>query len=162
MPRAVDANALGDRGESIFYTILTTFHGTKPLFRPAFLGAKWFAADFAVELVGQTGAFFLIQVKTTETGLNAKKRLKVSVSAERYNALAATPLPTYVVGVDNPSEIAYISAAMYPRKRKLSSLTTRYSLREPAIRQLLFEEVSSFWSAVRTTARWATTAFQDE
>lgn len=156
------SDALGDRGEAILYTILTTFHGSKPLFRPVFLGAKWAVADFAVELLGQPGAFFLIQVKTTEQGMNTKKRLKVSVTKERYNALASTAVPTYIVGVDNPAETAYISAALQPRKAKLSSLTTRYSLRESLVRQRLFDEVQAFWQTVSATAVWMTSVFQDE
>ena len=56
-------DALGQRGESILYTTITSFHGSAPLFQPAFLGEKWPVADFVVELFDQAGWFALLQVK---------------------------------------------------------------------------------------------------
>jgi len=78
MAQRRDSNALGDRGESLFFLAATAFHGARPLFRPAALGSKWPTADYAVELVGRPGQFFLVQVKTTRQGYTAGGRLRIS------------------------------------------------------------------------------------
>jgi Domain of unknown function (DUF4365) len=144
----IDRNSLGDRGESILAVALLTFHGNAPLFRLAHLGAKWPTADYAVELVAKPGRFFLIQVKTTQKGMQKNRRLQIQVVKAKYNALASTPVPRYVVGVDNDKEDAFICAATKLRQRQISSLTTAHSLKLPETRRLLFEEVDAFWTAV--------------
>jgi hypothetical protein len=155
-------DALGDRGESIVFVNLTAFHGGKPLFRPAPLGAKWPIADFAVELVGYPGTFFLLQAKATQAGMNVRKRLKVSVTRAAFNSLVTSPIPRYVVGVDEPTETAYISAALAPRTSKLSSVSTAHSLRDAGVRQTLFDEVLEFWAAARQAAPWSATKLTDK
>lgn len=157
----IDTNALGERGESILNTILMTFHDATPLFKPVFLGGKWAIADFAIELVGRPGAFFLIQAKSTINGTNTKGRLKIAVPKDKYNALASTPIPSYVVGINDPDETAFICAAMNPRRAKLSSLCTLYPLRNAEVRQRLFNEVNAFWSSVNENAFWTVTEFGD-
>lgn len=68
----VNQDAIGARGEAIVTNLLTRRHGRDgPLFRPQFLGEKYPAIDFSVELVGVAGdhtPFFFPQAKTTATG----------------------------------------------------------------------------------------------
>lgn len=149
---AIDTNAIGERGEAIFFTRMTALHGRYPLFRPAFLGDKWAVADFAVELVGHPGKYFLVQVKSTTRGLNARSRLRVGVSTERYQQLVNAWIPSYVVGIDDATEEAYIWAAG-PRTAGPTSLKTQYPLRDAAVRQQLHDEVRSFWQTASAGVR---------
>jgi len=107
----IDKNALGERGEAIFYVITTKFQGKKPLFRPASLGSKWPVADYAVELVGKPGRFFLVQVKASTLGFTKAGRIRVKVTFQPIVKLLASPVPAYVVAVDEPNERAYIVEA---------------------------------------------------
>jgi hypothetical protein len=157
----IDSNALGDRGEAILVAILTTFHGKRPLFRPVLLGAKWPVADLAVELVGRPGAFFLVQAKSTRQGLNRNRRLRAGVSLKHFNSLVTTKVPTYIVGIDDHGEAAFISAALTRRRATLSSLCTRFPLREEAVRLKLFDEVASFWMKVRRARIAKTSKLKD-
>ncbi len=50
------SNELGQRGEALFYVLITKSYGrVKPIFRPQFLGDKWPTVDFIVELVKEEG-----------------------------------------------------------------------------------------------------------
>src|SRR5262245_22873586 len=62
------SNLIGDRGENIFELAITDYREfARPLFKPGFLGDKWPAVDYYVELVGVEGStpFFFAQIKTT-------------------------------------------------------------------------------------------------
>jgi hypothetical protein len=144
----IDTNSLGDRGESILAVALLTLHGKKPLFRPAHLGAKWPTADYVVELMGKPGRFFLVQVKATRRGFLKNGRLGIQVRKDKFNLLASTLVPRYVVGVDDVKEDVFICAAATRRKKHLSSLTTSHSLKSKSIRRLLFNEVDAFWKSI--------------
>ncbi|NYE61250.1 hypothetical protein FHW58_002457 [Duganella sp. 1224] len=139
-----DQNAIGERGESIFFTRITALHGPRPLFKPAFLGDKWAVADYAIELVGHPGRYFLVQVKATTNGVNAMGNLKAQVEHFRYQKLVNAWIPTYVVGVDDSTEEAYVCATR-PLKGGLSSIKTSFPLRDPIVRQQLYDEVLAFW-----------------
>jgi len=46
-------NLIGDRGEAIFESVMTKFHGAQPIFRrPRFMGEKWPNIDYVCELLG--------------------------------------------------------------------------------------------------------------
>jgi len=160
-PAELDRNLLGDRGESILKFVLLTFHGKAPLFRPADLGGKWPVADYVVELLGKPGRFFLIQVKSTQRGIQKNGRLRIQVGMDKYNALASTTVPRYIVGIDDAKEDAYICAARTCRTSQLSSLTTAHSLKLPQTRRILFEEVDAFWKAVGRK-HFSSSAFSDK
>ena len=64
----------GFRGERIVELCLTDYLAfPKPLFRPGFLGDKWPAIDFYVELAEVIGRrlYFFAQVKATTSALAA-------------------------------------------------------------------------------------------
>lgn len=155
-----DTNAVGDRGESLFRLAVTSFHGLKPLFRPAALGDKWPVADFAVELVGHPGYFFLVQVKSTRRSLTKRKRLPIKVGRGKFNSLVSAQIPAYLIGVHEPGEKIYITAAVTRRSTDVSSVTTKHSLTRRAVRKKLFDEVKRFWSVVRSNRLWQTSEFK--
>jgi hypothetical protein len=141
---------IGNRGESIFEVWITKVKSPDrlPLFRPHFLGDKFATLDFLVELVGfQEGiAYFFVQVKTTTQGYTSHvpKRLKIQVTKEDIDRMKAFPAPTYIVGVDEVNEQAYIASVSGKSVGRVSSLPTSYPL-NPANLQLLWDEVASYW-----------------
>jgi hypothetical protein len=63
--------ATGKRGEAIFVRAIMSFCGNAiSYFNPVFLGEKYEALDYLVELIGveRTTPFFFVQVKTTRLG----------------------------------------------------------------------------------------------
>jgi hypothetical protein len=155
-------NAIGDRGEAIFTSVITTFHGRLPLFRPPrFLGEKWPFADFVCELEGPWTTirpFFFVQVKSTRAGYTKDKGcLKVSISRDAARGLAGYQAPIYVAGVDARRELVYI-VGVAGRIVTLPSLHTGTTL-DAAGRRALWEEVRGYWRIVRRPAHW--TSFRD-
>jgi hypothetical protein len=143
--------ALGRRGEAIFFVLMTEFHSDDgPIFRPQFLGDKWPYVDFIVELVVKKGTpvpYFFVQVKTTRGGYTKEeKRLKVRVSKELVCGLAYYPAPTYVVGIDEIDEQGYIVSANGENLASISSLSTAFPVNQHN-REVLWQEVKGFWSA---------------
>ena len=130
-------DAIGLRGESIFSAALTKLYGRpEPLFNPRFLGEKYPAVDYIVELNTPSTriiSYFFVQVKTTRAGYTKREhRLKVKVLDKDVTRLVALPAPTYVVGVDEVNEATYIVSANGRYTRGLSSLSTRFhSISQP-------------------------------
>lgn len=70
-------NVIGERGEIIFELAITDFlEFEQPLFKPGFLGERWPAVDYYIELVGVEGAtpFFFAQIKTTTATISPRAR----------------------------------------------------------------------------------------
>lgn len=145
----VDTDAIGDRGESIVTSLLLRRYGQpRSRFRPQFLGEKYPTVDFIVELVGAEGnhvPFFFAQVKATSTGYDAHGRLKVKVPRDKLAGLVRYPAPTYVFGVDEVGERAFIVAAQTGGAVSLSSVRVDYPLDEAQTLQDLYNEVQTFW-----------------
>ncbi|XXT17266.1 DUF4365 domain-containing protein [Sorangium sp. So ce429] len=157
---AVDTNSLGERGEQIAFLALTSLHGNKPLFRPSHLGAKWPVADFVVELDDLPGRVFLLQVKTTQGGIGKwKQRISVDVDAERLRLLLGAPMPAYVVAVHEPTKSAYV--ALPKTSKRIRSLSTKFSLDAPTVRQSLYDEVKKFWTEQATPFAPVNSMFSD-
>lgn len=140
---------IGDRGESIFKVRITQPCGTppEPLFRAVFLGEKKATLDFMVELIGlhKRSAYCFIQVKTTikEVKPNAKT-LKVGIKQVDIARMVRYPGPTYIVGVDETAETAYIISANTIVPKDLPSIPTTYPL-DPANLAKLWKEVDKYW-----------------
>ena len=103
----------GSRGERIVEVRLTKRHDSsdRPLFRPAFLGDKWPAIDFYVELETPLGRrpYFFAQVKSTAGQLSPRAtHLAVSGRREDVARLLQIPGPTYLLGVHEPSERVFV------------------------------------------------------
>jgi hypothetical protein len=143
---------IGDRGQSLAHARLTEIapNSLSPFFLAHFLGDKCPTFDFLVELVGagRWRPFFFVQVKATRKGYTKgpPPRLKVSVSAEDVREMVLHPAPTYVVGVDEPGEKAYVIAVFGNMKGPISSLSTRHPLNRPNL-QLLWDEVQGYWNS---------------
>jgi hypothetical protein len=139
---------LGRRGENIAFVRLTEVCQANdlPYFVPYFLGDKWPLFDALVELVG-TGnktPFFFAQVKATRAGYNAKGRLKVEVAKSDVLGIVLYPAPTYVIGIDERQERAYVVAVHGAMNRKISSLSTAHELNPTTLKQL-WDEVRDYW-----------------
>ena len=147
-------NALGARGEAIFYVLMTEFHSEDgPIFRPQFLGEKWPTVDFVVELLGAGSAvpFFFVQVRTTRSGFTARQqRLKVRVSHANLRRLGQIPAPTYVIGIDEIEETGYILSANGESATRIASLPTAHPI-DRRRREQLWNEVYEYWEARQMT-----------
>jgi|SRR5882724_1667682 len=145
------SDELGKRGESLFYVTITRFYGRElPLFRPQFLGDKWPTLDFFVELMGagDTTPYFFAQVRATRRGRSKNGRLRVAVHRDEMRRLALYPAPTFVVGIDEISEEAYILSANGESTNSLASLPTDFPINETN-QALLWEEVKEFWTRTK-------------
>ncbi|QTA87560.1 DUF4365 domain-containing protein [Desulfonema magnum] len=142
-------NSVGQRGEAIFYVLITKFYGRdKPIFRPQFLGDKWQNVDFIVELEDYSGKikpFFFVQVKSTKSGYTKiKQRLKVKVRKKHVLSLSSYPAPTYIVGIDEVSEEGFVISANGESLSGISSIPTDNPINEKT-QNILWEEVRNFW-----------------
>jgi hypothetical protein len=139
---------LGRRGENIAFVRLTEVCQANdlPYFLPHFLGDKCPLFDALVELVGAGGKtpYFFAQIKATREGYNTKGRLKVKVEKSDVIGIVQYPAPTYVIGIDEIQEQAYIVAVYGRMNEKISSLNTANEL-NPTTLKLLWDEVRDYW-----------------
>src|SRR5262249_15613575 len=120
-----------------------------PYFWPHYLGEKYETLDFLVELVdaGEKTPFFFVQVKSTRkayTKTHTPPRLRVEVSETDVRRMAAYPAPTYVIGVQESEERAFIISVRTGMCEKISSITTAHELNCTTLKQL-WDEVRAFW-----------------
>lgn len=139
----------GYRGEKILELCLTDYTGLpEPLFRPGFLGDKWPAIDFYIELTTIPGKrpYFFGQVKTTTSQLAPEsKTLGISTKKEDIEHLLAIPGPTYIFGVHEPTKKVYIRSVHWGVPIKaITSIPLAYELRSQAL-QTLHHEVCNYW-----------------
>lgn len=142
---------IGERGESIFRVRITQPCGTppEPLFRWVFLGQKNATIDFLIELVGLTNrsAYCFVQVKTTIKKVKPNaKTLKVGIKKRDIARMVGYPGPTYIVGVDEHSEIAYIISANKLTSKDLHSIPLSYPLDAVNLKKL-WTEVNNYWTS---------------
>lgn len=143
----------GFRGEKIVELCLTSYSDfARPLFRPGFLGDKWPAIDFYVELNGVRGRrpYFLIQIKSTTNALPAQAT-SIKIWSKRHDVarLLQIPGPTYILGVHEPSERIFIkSVHMGIAVRAITRIQLANELTSNNLRRL-HHEVRRFW---QTTA----------
>jgi Domain of unknown function (DUF4365) len=142
-------DGIGRRGEIIFCARITNFCGREtPYFRTYFLGEKAQTLDFMIERVGAGDhtRFFFVQVKTTRQGYTKKgRRLKVGMSGSDIPRFSFVPAPTYLVGIDEPQEIAFILAIVEGMTDTISSLPTDFPLDCTNLPRL-YAEVEQFWA----------------
>jgi len=144
----VAADDIGDRGQWLFCLLMTQIAPgrTEPFFRPRFLGDKFPTFDFLVELVGKEAYFFFAQVKTTQQGYRpgkGVKRLRVNVSHEDVQRMVASPIPTYLVGMDEVQKVGYLLSLNEPRTSGLGGLPARHVIDCDNL-QRLWHEVQIF------------------
>ena len=137
---------VGGRGESIFELAITDYSQfPNPLFRAAFLGDKWPALDYLVELTGVKGMtpIFFVQVKTTAQPI-ANNRLLVALPPKKTKALVRIPGPTYLVGVQEPMKRVFIRAVNDNVAQGVYHIPVTHEL-TPANLVVLYDEVRAFW-----------------
>ena len=151
----------GFRGEKIVELCLTEYSAFRaPLFRPGFLGDKWPAIDFYVELNGvrDKRPYFLIQSKSTSAALNPRATsLKISSKKEDVVRLLQIPGPTYILGVHEPSRRVFAkSVHTGVAARAITRIEFTHEL-TPVNLQKLYEEVRDYWRS--TTHKPFTSVF---
>lgn len=140
----------GFRGEKLTELALTDYSQfERPLFQPGFLGDKWPAIDFYVELTAVAGKrpYFFLQTKTTTSRLtNQSKNLRVSTHKIDIVRLLQIPGPTYIAGVHEPTKRVFIrSVHTGVPKTAITRIPLAYEL-SPVNLQLLHDEVREFWN----------------
>lgn len=123
-----------------------------PFFRPRFLGEKSPARDFIVEVVeAAADYYFFVQVKATRKGYTKRgRRLKVGVSMEDVSRLSRMSAPAYLVGVDEPNDLAYILAILPSTTGPIASMPTNFPLDCTHLPRL-HREVVDYWTGRDTT-----------
>jgi hypothetical protein len=143
---------IGGRGEAIAFARLARICRTDadlPYFWPRYLGEKGRTFDFLVELVdaGESTPFFFVQVRSTRKNFTTSRRpprLRVEVSEEEVRRMVAYPAPTYIIGVHEGEERAFIVSVHGNMSNSIPSITTAHELTSETLRRL-WEEVRDFW-----------------
>jgi Domain of unknown function (DUF4365) len=148
---SVDADDIGDRGQWLFCLLITQVCPGRngPFFRPRFLGDKYSTFDYLVELVGSEAHFFFVQVKSTRLGYRqgrGTKRLRVNVNRRDVQRMTASPVPSSVVGIDEPQKVGYLLSMNEPREAGIGGLPARHLLDCNNL-QRFWQEVQDFWAS---------------
>jgi hypothetical protein len=144
-------DVLGFRGEKLVELRLTDYSEfQRPLFRPGFLGDKWPAIDFYVELNSVRGKrpYFFAQVKATSSSLTPEStHLNISARRTDVERLLRIPGPTYIFGVHEPSKRVFVrSVHTGIPVQAITRIPVAYELTSTNL-EALHREVRDFWSA---------------
>jgi hypothetical protein len=165
---SASTNAIGEFGEGLVRTSFSRPVRSiyrRPLFRVAGLGDKFPIADFLVEVLDgneDSLGFFFVQAKSTSTSKPTSKRLKLKIDLVKFNKLAATPAPTFLVGVDIMAEKVFLIAAPKPKKKKIYSITKSFDLIDDSVRINLYNEVVGYWRKTKAKLNKRKTQFSNE
>jgi hypothetical protein len=97
--------------------------------------------------------YFLAQVKSTHRGFTRnRRRLLVQVDAEDVRRMVLCPFPTYLIGVDEPHDRAYIVSVHGEIGGPIRSMPARYPL-SPRNLDRLWEEVTAHWTKLDAAAK---------
>lgn len=140
----------GSRGEKILELCLTEYESLpEPLFWPGFLGDKWPAVDFYVELNAVPGKrlYFFAQAKSTSQPLSPRaKSLTISATKEDIRQLLSIPGPTYLFGIHEPSKRVFVhSVHQGMAVRAITRIPVRFELNSRTLKEL-HDEIQSFWN----------------
>ncbi|WP_417913277.1 hypothetical protein [Candidatus Electronema sp. TJ] len=140
----------GFRGEKIVELCLTDYQAfDRPLFRPGFLGDKWPAVDFYVELEEVEGKrlYFFAQTKATADNSSlSEKGLHIYTKRRDIENLLQIPGPTYIFGVHEPTKRVFIRSihSGIPVKA-ISRIPLTHELTSINLKKL-HNEVCRYWS----------------
>lgn len=154
----------GKRGEFIAAERLLDFCGNpRPYFNHHLLVDKMPTYDLLVELTGGAGGkpYFFAQVKATRSGGTAGTadlKVQVKAKAKDVRAMLVCPIPTYLIGVDEKAEIAYIVSIHGKIAGGISSIPTAYPLDRNNLR-ILRDEVRAYWRTLAIASAARTSAF---
>jgi len=152
----------GKRGEFIASERLLDFCGRSiPYFDPYLLGEKFPTYDLLVELTGQHASkpYFLAQVKSTRSGgKKGMADLNVQLKTQDVRFMIRCPIPTYLIGVDEKAEVAYIISIHGNLTGGISSIPTTFPLDRGNLR-VLRDEVQAYWRTLAPSSKMKTSAF---
>ena len=139
----------GFRGEKIVELCLTDYSAfARPLFRPGFLGDKWPAIDFYVELNGVRARrpYFFVQSKATTSRLTTlSTSVKISSTRDDIARLLQIPGPTYILGVHEPTRRVFVRSVHTGVKiRAITRIQLAHELTSYNL-QRLYDEVRDYW-----------------
>lgn len=160
--RPAAGDYIGKRGEAIAQERLMDFCGNAyPYFDPHFLGEKCPTYDLLVELIGAGPSvpYFLAQVKATHRSPTpGSLMLGRRVAKKDVRKMIGCPIPTYVIGIDEPAAHAYIVSIRGTSTKGIVSIPTAYPLDSRNLKRL-WEEVREYWQSLGLTAKAKTSAF---
>lgn len=160
--KAAAQNYIGKRGEAIAAASLLDFCGNPhPYFGPYFIGDKCPTYDLLVQVLdaGASSPYFLAQVKATSLGYNKETlNLKVALRASDVQRMVRCPIPTYLIGVDEPSAKAYIVSIHGKLTSRIGSIPSAYPLDRSNLKRL-WEEVVAHWKILGGASASRTSAF---
>jgi hypothetical protein len=147
-----DTNSIGRRGENLLFLALTALYAGRPYFRPAPLESKWPIIDMIVELEGDPGKLFVVQIKTTTSKLPARGgHVPLDISKNRLAALLAMQIPAYVAAVHEPTGATYLGVPRHAVRTRSLPVTHDLSRRSTLV--ALRDEVREFWRTQRRFIR---------
>lgn len=155
---------LGKRGEAIVTARLMDFCGKRdPYFDVHPLGAKCPTFDYLVELVnaGESVPYFLAQAKSTRKGFTKKRRrLLVQMDEEDVRRMVQCPFPTYLIGIDEPNDRAYVVSIQGNLSGAIASMPSKYPLTPRNLRKL-WQEVTDYWKKLDPAAKTSAFLYED-
>jgi hypothetical protein len=155
---------IGKRGEAIVTVRLMDFCGNlDPYFDVHPLGEKCPTFDYLVELVnaGDSVPYFLAQVKSTQKGFTKKgNRLLVQVDENDVRRMVQCPFPTYLLGVDEPNDTAYVVSIHGNIKGSIASIPSKYPL-TPRNLHRLWVEVTRHWKKLDAAAKASAFTYEE-
>ncbi len=108
---------------------------------------------------GESVPYFFVQVKATRKGLTKKeRRLVVEVDEGDVLRMVRCPVPTYLVGVDEPGGRAYVASVHGGMTGPLASIPSKYPLNRTNLKRL-WVEVRAYWQTLDPSAKTSAFAF---
>ena len=160
--KAAGREYIGKRGEAIATAALLDFCGNlEPYFDPHFLNEKFPTYDFLVELLGAgtSTPYFMAQIKSTKQGFTkGTMALKVALKAADVHRMVRCPIPTYLIGVDEPASKSYIVSIHGNLSGRVANVPSTYPL-DCSNLKVLWEEVAAYWRAFSVASGSKTSAF---
>jgi hypothetical protein len=102
---------------------------------------------------GERLPYCFVQVKTTNKGVKPNsKRLTVGIKKRDIERMISYPGPTYIVGIDEKAENAYIISANEPVAKDLPSIPLTHQL-DSANLAKLWKEVDGYWASRNMTLK---------
>ncbi|MGK7897816.1 MAG: hypothetical protein AB4372_30425 [Xenococcus sp. (in: cyanobacteria)] len=144
-------DVIGFRGEKILELCLTDYQAfPQPLFNPGFLGDKWPAIDFYVELTSIPGKrlYFFGQAKATTSELTKNSTiLNISTTKKNIEQLLEIPGSTYIFGIHEPTKRVFAQSVHtgIPVKA-ITRISVSNELTSVNLRRL-HDEVRDFWTS---------------
>jgi len=155
---------IGKRGEAIVTARLMDFCGNRdPYFDVHPLGEKCPTFDYLVELVnaGNSVPYFLAQVKSTRKGFTKTgRRLLVQVDEQDIRRMIQCPFPTYLIGIDEPNDKAYVVSIHGSISGSIASMPSRYPLIPRNLRRLR-DEVTTHWKQLDSASKVSVFTYED-